>query len=182
MQKNGLRVWGKVMFSCTRFRGWVGIFLIPAWFLCMVSSAQAAIGQADQNHSQPLNIGLENDSSDTGAMRMVISLFLVLAFIAAGVFLMKKLTPYKGLTGSARNSIQVLSKVPLGQKTSICLVRIADEILVVGLTNTNMSLLSKMSADDYYQERNTEVHEAPAEYKHSFRKILDKIGINGRRT
>jgi len=148
----------------------------------MAASVQATIGQADQDHSKPLNMGLEDDRSDTGAMRMVISLFLVLAFIAAGVFLMKKLTPYRGLAANARNSIQVLSRVPLGQKTSICLVRIADEVLVVGLTNTNMSLLSKMSADDYYKEQNTEVHEAPVEHRHSFRKILDRIGINERRT
>lgn len=170
------------MFSCKHFCGWMITFLVPVWFLCMVPSAQATIGQADRDQSQPLDMGFKDGSSDTGAMRMVISLFAVLAFIAVGVFLLKKLTPYRGLTANAKNSVQVLSRVPLGQKSSICLVKIADEILVVGLTNTNMSLLSKMNADDYYQKQNTEVHEASTEYKHSFRKILDKIGINERKT
>lgn len=168
------------MLSCTHFWNWMIIFLVPVWFLCMVPSAQAAIGQADQN--QPLDIGLKDGNSDTGAMRMIVSLFAVLAFIAVGVFLLKKLTPYRGLTANAKNSIQVLSRVPLGQKSSICLVKIADEVLIVGLTNTNMSLLSKMSADDYYQKQDAEVHEASPEYKRSFRKILDKIGINERGT
>ena len=70
--------------------------------------------------------------------------------IAAGVFVLKKVSPYRGLAASSGNPVSVISKIPLGQKKSICLVRVADEILVIGLTSANVSLLTKMSAEDYY--------------------------------
>ena len=61
-------------------------------------------------------------------------------------------------------------------------MRVANEILVVGLANNNMSLLSKISVEDYYKEVNTPgryPYESSAGEKQAFRKILDKI-INAR--
>ncbi len=147
-----------------------------------MDGAEATIGQMRQDQSESQNLGPGNDSLDTSGIRMIASLFVVLALIAAGVFLLKKIMPYRGFAANGKHHIQVLSRVSLGQKRSICLVKIADEVLVVGLTNTNISLLSKMNADDYYDGQGMDIHEPSAEYKQSFRKVLDKIGIRNRRT
>lgn len=134
------------------------------------------------------------EDSGGGALRMTVSLLVVLALIAAGVFLLKKIAPYSGLIGSqahAKHPMIVLSRLSLGQKRAICLIRIADEILVVGITNTNMSLLSKINADDYYSEdadtRGTlaNIRAQTSTYGgnfRSFRKVLEKIGVCNRKT
>lgn len=134
------------------------------------------------------------ENSGGGALRMTVSLLAVLALIAAGVFLLKKIAPYNGFMGSqahVKQPMMVLSRLSLGQKRSICLIRIADEILVVGITNTNMSLLSKIGADDYYSE-DASTHESLASVRSqtsiyggnfgSFRKVLEKIGVRNRKT
>ena len=133
------------------------------------------------------------EDSGGGALRMTVSLLVVLALIAAGVFLLKKIAPYSGLIGSQAHAKHptVLSRLSLGQRSSICLIRIADEILVVGITNTNMSLLSKISADDYYSE-DANTRGTPANVSaqtsiyggnfRSFRKVLEKIGVCNRKT
>lgn len=160
------------------------MLLIPVCFLCLISmrSVEATTGPTHQDQSEPQTLGLEDSSLDTSGIRMIVSLLVVLALIASGVFLLKKIMPYRGLAANGNHPIQILSRVPLGQKRSICLVRIADEVLVVGLTNTNISLLSKMNADDYYDAQGIDIHETSTEYKLSFRKVLDKIGIRDRRT
>ena len=126
----------------------------------------------------------ESEPSILGAaVRMTVSLLMVLALIAFGVFLLKKITPYKGFASNVKNPILVLSKIPLGQKKSICLVKIADEILVIGMTNSNMSLLSKLNAEDYYQEHSKDAYSiSESGYKHSFHKLLGKIDVWNRKT
>ena len=159
------------------------MFLIPVCLLCLIPAkcAEASINATHQDPSEPRTLGLEDGSLDTSGIRMIASLLVVLALIAAGVFLLKKMMPYRGLAANEKYPIRVLSRVSLGQKRSICLVRIADEILVVGLTNTNISLLSKIDADEY-DGRGIDVHENSADYRQSFRKMLDKIGIRDRKT
>jgi len=109
--------------------------------------------------------------------RMTASLLAVLGLIVACVFALKKLTRHKSfVTGN----ISIISSMPLGQKKSICLVRVSNEILIIGLTNSDMSLLTKMSLEDYYGEgagnrpltQNIYQHETNSQ---GFRKLLSKL-------
>ena len=131
--------------------------------------------------------------SGSGTLRMVVSLLVVLSLIFAGVFLLKKVGPYSGIIGSqaqAKHPMMVLSRLSLGQRRSVCLVRVGDEILVIGVTNANMSLLSKISAEEYYREGDSahgnlagagsQTSKYGGNFK-SFRKILEKLGAwNGK--
>ena len=109
-------------------------------------------------------------------IRMAVSLLMVLALIAAGVFVLKKVSPYRGLAASSENPVSVISKIPLGQKKSICLVRVADEILVIGLTSANVSLLTKMNAEDYYRgDGQTTSQTMKQKDKGSFRKLYSTL-------
>ena len=135
------------------------------------------------------SIDSEEVDSGSGILRMVVSLLVVLALIAVSIFFLKKITPYSGIIGSnvqSKHPMVVLSRLSLGQRRFICLVRIVDEILVIGVTNTSMSLLSKISTEDYYSE-DTGVHRTPGNANsqstryggnfRSFRKVLEKIGV-----
>jgi len=113
-------------------------------------------------------------------IRMIASLMAVLALIVGSVFLLKKVIPYRGITANGKHSIMVLSRLSLGQKKSICLVRVADEILVIGLTNTNMSLLSKMRPDDYYGEGGQDTYEA-SKASSQFRSLMGTLQAKLRR-
>lgn len=163
------------MVSYMRFSGQINTFLTFLCFLCLIcaSSSEATSESAME---------LMDDSSGVSGLRMLSSLLAVLALIAGGVFLLKKLTPYKGMISNMEHSVSILSRSSLGQRRSICLVRIADEILVLGLTNTNISVLSKMDADEYYTKSDKDLYETPSGQKQSFRRALEKIGIGGHRT
>jgi flagellar biosynthetic protein FliO len=123
---------------------------------------------------------LDDGASDGGMLdagiRMTVSLLMVLAIIAAGVFILKKVSPYRGLAASSGSPVSVISKIPLGQKKSICLVRVADEILVIGLTSANVSLLTKMNVEDYYRgDGQTTSQNANQKDKGSFRKLYSAL-------
>ncbi|MDQ1327946.1 MAG: Flagellar protein [Candidatus Poribacteria bacterium] len=109
-----------------------------------------------------VSVGEENQSVNTNdntysqgydgfgdTVRLLASLLFVLALIVGGVYLLKKVPLYKRFAIGTKNPVSILSSISLGQKRSISVVRVADEILILGLTNTNISLLSKMKADEY---------------------------------
>jgi len=152
--------------------------LFAFWFVLITLSA-SALGSSPEESVIP-------KSSILGAgTRMIVSLLLVLSMIVASVFLLKKITPYKGLASHAGSPLMILSRIPLGQKRYICLVRIADEILIVGMTNTSISLLSKMKADDYYGDNGKDICEIPESgHIKSFRKLystlIHNIGLKDR--
>ena len=125
------------MFRYIHFISQIGIFLILLCF-CLPTFAGNA-ETADKSIMGP-----EGDDFNMSGVRMIASLLAVLGLIFGGVFLLKKLTPFKGIVPNMEHSISILSRVSLGQKRSICLVKVADEILVIGLTNSNISILSKM--------------------------------------
>ena len=157
------------------FSGQISRFLI---LVCFFSLMCASSGWATTESAMELI----DDSSGVSWMRMISSLLAVLALIAGGVFLLKKLTPYKGMTSNTERSISILSRASLGQRRSICLVKIADEILVLGLTNTNISVLSRLDADEYYSRNEKDLSETASGQKQSFRRVLEKMGIGSHQT
>ena len=44
--------------------------------------------------------------------------------------------------------VQLLFQEPLGQKRSICLVKVLDRVLVLGVTNAHISYLSTLENDE----------------------------------
>ena len=153
------------------------IFWVSAMLLCFMGLTTAVASPMDDQED-----GTDKTSMLGATVRMIASLLGIMSLIAGGVFLLKKFSPYRGLGSGGKYQMTVMSKVSLGPKRYICLVKISDEILVIGITNTNISLLSKMRADEYLAEEGRDAYESPMEgYKDNFRKLLDKIGAwNGR--
>jgi flagellar biosynthetic protein FliO len=132
--------------------------------------------QMRSGRTSELDDGVSDGGMLDAGIRMAVSLLMVLALIAAGVFVLKKVSPYRGLAASSGNPVSVISKIPLGQKKSICLVRVADEILVIGLTSANVSLLAKMNAEDYYRgDGQTTSQNVKQKDKGSFRRLYSTL-------
>lgn len=173
----------------------IGILLILTSLFCLIltgiargsiqheSESWRQSEQKTTGYEQVPNLPLKAERSTFSAgLRMAMSLLVVSALIVASVFLLRKMTPYKGLIPNAKHHISVLSKISLGPKKSICLVKIVDEILVIGMTSTNISLLSRINANDYYGKNSEYTFEGSgAEGGRSFRELLYKMGIRNRK-
>jgi len=81
------------------------------------------------------------------SLRMIFALFVVVALIFLFVFILKRINPRRGM-GDNQRPVQLLFQEPLGQKRSICLVKVLDSVLVLGVTNTNISYLSTLENDE----------------------------------
>ncbi len=77
--------------------------------------------------------------------RAAASFGIVLVLLAVGV---KALRRWPGLAGrvTAAGPLQVVGRLPLGAKESVCLVRVGHEALVVGVSGAGVSLLHRMDA------------------------------------
>lgn len=148
------------------------IFLLPVVF----ADAQSSIN-SDYSEENIDNIQKDNYSNFNALLRMTVSLLVVLSLIVASVFLLKKLRIYKLLTPNAKNPISIISNISLGNRRSLCLIKVANEILIIGMTNTNISLLSKINADDYYSAmiQNTNDSDTLLDNKRDFPSILRNV-------
>jgi flagellar protein FliO/FliZ len=81
-------------------------------------------------------------------VRMVLSLAAVLALMAGLLFLVKKFA--LGGKGSARMPLQIdiLGKRSLQPKKSIIVVRVADKVLVVGMSEHGMQTLTELTNEE----------------------------------
>lgn len=89
----------------------------------------------------------------TGSViKMVTALGIVLSLLFAVVYLVKKYLGKKiGLAGQEQK-IRVVTSTYLGPKKSIALVEVAGEKIVVGVTATHISMLTKVGRDEDFGE------------------------------
>ncbi len=127
------------------------IFVFISLFILFADAQSNLYSDYDQQNID----NIQKDSNFNALLRMTVSLLIVLSLIVGSVFLIKKLRIYKILMPSARNPVSIVSNISLGHRRSLCLVKVANEILVIGMTNNSMSLLSKINADDYYSAIDT---------------------------
>lgn len=83
----------------------------------------------------------------------IISLLMILIFIALGIFAFKKLKDREIDNGG--RSLSVLHRLPVGQKESICVVEVGDQILIVGVTSSSISLLDKVEDENTIDQLRT---------------------------
>ena len=81
------------------------------------------------------------------ALNVLGSLIIVLAILGVGLYWGKRLLNTDQF-GSKGKAVRVLGSTYLGMKKSISLVEIPGSILVLGLSNDNITLLSTIEDDD----------------------------------
>jgi flagellar biosynthetic protein FliO len=89
------------------------------------------------------------------AGKMFSSLALVLGVMFLVFYLFKKFVLKNGLMGGNTQTIKVLGTGVLGPRKSVSLVEVAGEILVLGISNDNISLLSKIEDEEKIEELKT---------------------------
>jgi flagellar biogenesis protein FliO len=120
-------------------------------FLLVSAIASAQKGKQTDNgiYNYENQIQSESYGSFGDSLRMFVSLLVVLALIIGSVFLLKKLPIYKS-NNKTKQSVSLIYNHSLGNKRSVCVLKFANEILLLGLTSTNISLLSKMDINEFY--------------------------------
>jgi len=81
----------------------------------------------------------------TTAIKTFSTLAIMLAVILIGFYLVKRFWPKGAGFMSAHQWVKVITATSIAPKKMISLVEVGDEILVLGLTDSHISLLSKVT-------------------------------------
>ena len=85
------------------------------------------------------------------AAKTAVLLGLVLVLIYATFYLLRRFV-YRGTFGNGQSQVEILQVAPLAAKKTLCVVKVVDRILVLGLAENSISKLSEIrSAEE--QER-----------------------------
>jgi flagellar biogenesis protein FliO len=97
-------------------------------------------------------------------LKMIAALALVIGLLFAGLHVFKRL--FKDRLGvQDRDLIKVLSSAYVGVKKNIALVEVPGAVMVLGITNDRITLLSEISKEDVEQARRKESGAKPTSFK-----------------
>ena len=110
-------------------------------------------------------------------IKMIASLALVLAGILATYWVVKRFVLKRGGGFGGRNLIRILATGYLGQKKNITLVEVAGEVLVIGITNNNISLLTKIEDKEKIEEIHSThgLNSSGHSFEHQLKKVSSKM-------
>ncbi len=103
-------------------------------------------GQTQALTSQPLDAKSPEFGWGT-YFQSVGVIFFLLAALAVGFYLLKRFGAKSGLPGFKRGNMKIESQLSLGPKKSVVVVRFLNKSLVLGVTDTNINLLTEVEAD-----------------------------------
>lgn len=81
------------------------------------------------------------------AMTMVGALFLIIAVLLGGYWLLRRYGPRGGL-GLARGDLKLEGQLSLGPKRHVVVVRFLNRRMVLGVTENNINLLTEVKTGD----------------------------------
>lgn len=119
-----------------------------------IAAASAFAATPADPEQLPISKGGSGDAGITGGaggtlMRMGLGLIVVLAIIVAVWYVLKRVRasryPEKDSRGSAM--IDVLSTTPLGPNRNLHLVRVGDELIVIGATDHSVNAVARIEPD-----------------------------------
>lgn len=84
----------------------------------------------------------------TTAIKTFSTLAVMLAVILIGFYLVKRFWPKAAGFMSAHQWVKVITTTSIAPKKMISLVEVGDEILVLGLTDSHISLLTKVTDEE----------------------------------
>lgn len=92
-------------------------------------------------------LGPPSPSMFKAGLKLALAFGAIMALLLGGASLFRRLAGEGGL-GRRRRLIRLINKSYIGPKKSIALVEVAGEVLVVGISNSNISMLSKVESSD----------------------------------
>ncbi len=123
---------------------------------------QRSIEQTDSSNKPLKFLDYDGDLTNSAAPglpetagKMFSSLALVLGVMFLAFYIFKKFVLKNGLMGGNTQTIKVLGTGVIAPRKSVSLVEVAGEILVLGISNDNISLLSKVEDEEKIEEIKT---------------------------
>lgn len=89
--------------------------------------------------------------------RIGVSLLIIIVIIYGTVFLLKKLSGHRIGGGVRIKSVTVIEQTYIAPKKSVCLLKIADRAVLVGITDTNISMLTECNWDELPIEQKSQM-------------------------
>ena len=108
-------------------------------------SLAAAVGETQAQSTQQAEIQVPSVTDDIlpSLSRIGISLLVIIVIIYGTVFLLKKLSGNKVSGGGRGRAIQVIEQTYVGPKKSVCLLRMADRAVLIGITDSQINMLTE---------------------------------------
>ena len=111
--------------------------------------------------------------SSFGAMvRLVGTLFVFLLMLGGGLVLLRRwATPLR----LSDRPVRLLLEEPIGQKRSICLVKVGTQVLVLGVTPSNISYLTRLEEEGWLASLEQPRGETP-KFKKIWQGFRERLG------
>ncbi|MFH1374808.1 MAG: flagellar biosynthetic protein FliO [bacterium] len=84
-------------------------------------------------------------------MRMAGALLVVVICIYAGLYLMKRLVMKRSSSTGRGRLLQVIETTGVAPKKTLSLIRVADKAVLIGMTDSHMSVLTELDAEQTAQ-------------------------------
>jgi flagellar protein FliO/FliZ len=81
-------------------------------------------------------------------VKMISALIVVIFCIYFGIYLLKRLMNRRLAANGGRQNLEVLETSFVGPKKQVSLIRVADRSVLIGITESNISVLSELSEEE----------------------------------
>lgn len=149
------------------------IFWLLLLFLTLVIGAA---GSADEGLTQPTspstaerNSVMDDDAEEIPSLtesvlpsltRIAVSLIVIVAIIYLTVFMLRKLSGSR-FGGGKGKTIEIVEQTYLAPKKSVCLLKLADRAVLVGITEQNINMLTEFNWDDLPKQAPVQTGQMP---------------------
>jgi flagellar protein FliO/FliZ len=104
---------------------------------------------AENQNAETVGNSLYNGGSlALSTFKMISALVVVLVCIYLGVYLLKKLMGRRRGINGQNGILQVLETTYVGPKKTVSLVRVADRSVLIGVTDSQISILTELDAEE----------------------------------
>ncbi|MEE9442135.1 MAG: flagellar biosynthetic protein FliO [candidate division Zixibacteria bacterium] len=163
---------------------WLGLLLVL--FIIPIMADNEMPVEAVQNQQSavqnPASDGPEVPSITSEVLpslsRIGIALAVIVAIIYLTVFLLRKLSG-NGLGRAARGkTVQVVEHTYLAPKKSVCLLKMADRAILVGITEANINLLTECEWDELPEENRQMITKSSKGFQNALTEAAGKLFKN----
>lgn len=78
-------------------------------------------------------------------VKMVVALACIVGLIFGVVMILKRFLPGASRPGDERCDLRVLGQLPMGARQRVCVIRVQDRTLVIGVTEGSISTLAELT-------------------------------------
>jgi flagellar biogenesis protein FliO len=117
--------------------------LVSILFLIMCSAGLA------QDSSDPVEIPHISDNILPSLVKMVVAVGVVIVLIYISVVVLKRISLGRAGRHGARGALEILDRSYFSPKSFLCLAKVGDKMIVLGVTESNINMLADVSDQDF---------------------------------